>query len=355
MLDTYSLFLHTLESVGKERIIEYLNVNKGTVDRWLLLKDVPKNYHFDLSKLSGIDIDYSQYSYRDKDQFFTPEDTVSYCLQVLKDKLKSLSVSEEGFLYLEPSAGSGNFLKSLPVESRVGLDIEPRDTEVLKQDFLDWTVPEGTQRLCVVGNPPFGLRGHTALRFINHAADLDAEFVAFVLPQLFESDGRGSPRNRIPKLNLIHTERLVSCFEDPDGKQIPVNTVFQIWSKDFEDPDLKKDEFPSDLGIKIYSLSDGGTPGTTRNKKHIEKCDVYLPSTCFGESKMRAYESFEDLPGRKGYGILISNAAKKNELKNILLSVNWDEFSFRSTNSALNLRTSIIKSAFYKNLPKEML
>jgi len=36
----------------------------------------------------------------------------------------------------------------------------------------------------------------------------------------------------------------------------------------------------------------------------IGKCDVYLPSTCFGKENMKCYMKYEDLPGKKGYGIV---------------------------------------------------
>ena len=59
--------------------------------------------------------------------------------------------------------------------------------------------------------------------------------------------------------------------------------------------------------IKIYSLSNGGTASTTRNKKMLNKCDVYLPSTCFGKENMKVYDSFEELPNKRGYGIILLN------------------------------------------------
>ena len=30
------------------------------------------------------------------------------------------------------------FLKLLPADKRIGLDIEPYDDEIIKQDFMDW-------------------------------------------------------------------------------------------------------------------------------------------------------------------------------------------------------------------------
>ena len=39
------------------------------------------------------------------------------------------------------------------------------------------------------------------------------------------------------------------------------------------DYDIKLNDVSS---IKVYSLSDGGTPSTTRNKDMLYSCDIYL-------------------------------------------------------------------------------
>jgi len=92
--------------------------------------------------------------------------------------------------------------------------------------------------------------------------------------------------------------------------------------------------------MKIYSMSDGGTISSTRNKNMIGKCDIYIPSTCFGKNNMKCYDSFEKLPNKKGYGILFIN--NKIILKNKMLNINWSDIAFLSTNSAYNLRSSQI-------------
>ena len=92
--------------------------------------------------------------------------------------------------------------------------------------------------------------------------------------------------------------------------------------------------------LKVYSLSDGGTPSSTRNKDMIGNCDFYLPSTCFGKENMRCYQTFDELPGRKGYGIVFKQ--NKDESLQKAKSIDWPSVAFLSTNSAYNLRTSKI-------------
>jgi predicted RNA methylase len=82
-------------------------------------------------------------------------------------------------------------------ENTLAFDIEPKDNRIIKQDFLDWEPNlDPSKKYIVIGNPPFGLRGQKALQFINKAFTF-ADFVCFILPPLFNSDGRGSPKKRI--------------------------------------------------------------------------------------------------------------------------------------------------------------
>ena len=70
-----------------------------------------------------------------------------------------------------------------------------------------------------------------------------------------------------------------------------MNCIFQIWSKNHENNKYDIKDINTDI-LKVYSLSDGGTPSSTRNKKMFNKCDIYLPSTCYGENNMKYYISF---------------------------------------------------------------
>lgn len=311
-----------------------LNVNVGTVNRWKSQGRVPKNYIFDLLKIAGIDIDYSMFTYKDKDQFFTPEKIAKYYINKTCDVLNQF-VNVDEYSFIEPSAGNGAFFNSLP-SPKIGMDIETDNPEIETKDFLDYTPPEG--KYITIGNPPFGLRGQKALQFILHAFEF-SDFVAFILPPLFDSDGRGTPKKRVGQ-HLIFSEKVFSNeFYYPNDTVTRINCIFQIWSK--EDFGVDLNEFFEPHGYKVYSLSDGGTPATTRNKDKLYKCDYYLPSTVFGKNNMKLYPSFEDLPQRRGYGIILEDKTVGEKIEKI----DWGEVGFRSTNNAVNLRTSIIVKA----------
>ena len=328
-------------------IAEELNLARGTVTRWISLENVPSQYTFDLKKMAGEEIDYSQFSSKEKDQFFTPHDTAEYCYDVFKREMELLGINEEEFHYIEPSAGDGAFMRVLPESRTIGLDIEPRGEGIIKHDYLTW-LPQEPDNYVVFGNPPFGLRGHLALKFIEHSSKF-SDFVCFILPQLFESDGKGSPRKRVLNYNLYHSEKIKTSFYDPEGRQMQINVVFQIWAKNHSNEEYDIKVF-TDERVKVYSLSNGDTPSQQRNTKMIGKCDIYLPSTCFGRDNMRCYKSFEELPGKKGYGVVFTE--HKEEMIYTSRGLDWAEISFLSTNSAFNLRTSKIKEILLELVDK---
>ena len=333
-----------LEKKTHSEIAKSINVATGTVKRWSELKNVPKSYIFELLKLANIDIDYSQFSYKDKDQFFTPSNTAKKCYAKCIEIINKYNDNEKNYTFIEPSAGKGTFLDILPKDRRVGLDIEPKNSEIIKQDYLDWKVKDN-KKYIVIGNPPFGLRGQLALKFINHSSEF-ADYVCFILPQLFESDGKGVPRKRVKGLNLIYSEKICSSFENPDGKNINVECIFQIWSNFHKNEKYTIHENVNN-NIKIYSLSDGGTSSTTGNKKMFYSCDIYLPSTCFGKHNMKYYTNFDELPGKKGYGIVFLKNKDKNDKK--FREIDWSSVAFLSTNSAYNIRSSQISGQFIQD------
>ena len=327
-----------LQAHSITEVANALGICNGTVRRWKELNSVPAHYRFDLLRLLGREINYAEFTFKEKDQFFTPRDIAQECWNAFRE---TVTVDLDEYTFIEPSAGDGSFLSVLP-ESTIAMDVEPRHERIQKQDYLQWRPTDTATRYIVFGNPPFGLRGHLALQFINHSAEF-ADYVCFILPQLFESDGKGAPRKRVVGYNLIYSKKLTGSFHMPDSTQVEVNGVFQIWAKHETNPEYTL-AAPNREKLTVYSLSDGGSPSTTRNKDKIGVCDVYLPSTCFGKEAMRTYTSFEDLPNRKGYGIVFHQDRERLIARS--QEIDWSKVGFLSTNSAFNLRTSIICAQF---------
>lgn len=339
----YELLNKVIELISVKELSEILSVNYNTIKRWLELKRVPWQYHIDLKKILNENINYTELTFDEKDQFFTSESIVEYCLNVVKTVLSLHNYDINDFLLLEPSAGDGAFFNKFPHNQKIGIDIEPRNKNIIQADFLSWYPEQITNPILTIGNPPFGLRGNLALRFVNHAAKF-SDFVCFILPPFFDSDGKGNCMDRVEGLNLIYSEKIDNKFYNPLGQEIKVNSIFQIWSKN-----IKKEIYANKYSIicddfvKIYSVTDGGTPSTTRNKKMIGNCDLYLTSTTFEKEKMTHYKTFDELPNKRGYGIKILK--EKNKVFDLITKIDWLEKSFLATNSSYNLRTSLIQKA----------
>ena len=249
--DIITILNTTLKTKSYNDIANYLNVAVGTVKRWKELNSVPQSYQFDLMKLNNIPIDYSKYSYKEKDQFYTPYKTAEKCFNIFQTFLQEKGETDNEYTYIEPSAGDGSFLKIIPENKTLAIDIEPKGENIETADYLNWTPPL-YKKYIVFGNPPFGLRGQLALKFINYSASF-ADYVCFILPQLFESDGKGVPRKRVDGFNLVHSEKLDTNFYEPNKKEVKVNCIFQIWSKTHTSNNYSIQKTDNDI-LKIYSL-----------------------------------------------------------------------------------------------------
>ncbi len=288
--------------------------------------------------------------YKLRDQFYTKPKVAEYCFGKFQQVANEIGVNLDQYTFIEPSAGCGCFYQILPKNRRIGIDIEPKKLSgienkgIIKSDYLDWYPKNTGGKYVVIGNPPFGLRGKLALAFINKSY-LYADMVAFILPQLFNSDGKGVAGKRVVGYKLAYNEHLPpDSFMYPDGTDIQINTVFQVWTKINTHKIKTKPIKTCNDFVNVFSLSDGGLPANTRNKDMIGKCDAYLPSTTF--TGMKVYKDFYDLPHERGYGVVIKKEKKK--IKDILFNTNWEKIAFLSTNSALNLRKSLIESVIIK-------
>jgi len=160
-----------------------------------------------------------------KDQYYTKEAVAKRCVE----KIKAICPEADQYQWIEPSAGSGAFLKAR-VEA-MGIDLEPAYPGIQKGDFLAWEPTTEAPRI-FFGNPPFGRQGCMAKAFIKHAAKY-ASAMAFILPRSFvkPSMSRAFPL----KFHCIHSEELEKNSFEVNGDPYDVPCVFQIWVKKAED------------------------------------------------------------------------------------------------------------------------
>jgi len=169
------------------------------------------------------------------DQYYTSEETASYCLSVARKVLKNEKISE----VIEPSAGNGVFSKK--IKNCIAYDIDPKDESILQQDFLQLNMPYKTGRL-FIGNPPFGTRNTLSVKFFKKCIQL-GDYVAFILPisQLNNTQ-------QMYEFDLIHSEDLGDKFYTDRN----LHCCFNIYKKPGNGNNQKKKYQFKDFKVTEY-------------------------------------------------------------------------------------------------------
>lgn len=273
------------------------------------------------------------------DQYYTLPEVAEYCWKSFQEHLKKDGATIDNYRIVEPSAGTGAFYNLLPQKNRIGIDVEKFNDEYIQQDFLTWEPNHTDDRPCVaIGNPPFGYRGWLALEFLNKAAEF-CDYVGFILPMSFQSDGKGSPKNRVNGMRLIHSEDLSGdLFESPDRRKIKVNTLWQVWKKG-EAPPLP-DLSGADEYIDLFTVD--FRKERLCGMKKINDCNTFLQRTYFNMPPT-IVDDFSKVKYVCGYGIII----KKNRRRvlSILKKIDWNQYSNLATHNCRHISMYHIKKA----------
>lgn len=155
------------------------------------------------------------------DKFYTKPEIAAQCYNFLKQFYPSL----ENEMFLEPSAGSGNFLPLL--KRYEAYDIAPEGDNIIKADFLSLTL--NRDDYITIGNPPFGKRSKLAIEFFNHAAKF-SKIIAFIVPVSFMK--WGVHKELDPKFKLQSYMYIPKNSFTDKGKDFSVRCVFQIWTQE---------------------------------------------------------------------------------------------------------------------------
>ena len=157
------------------------------------------------------------------DKFYTLPECSKKCI----NKVFELYNNDSFDCIIEPSAGNGSFFNQIESEYKIGLDIAPEDSSIIKQDFFDYAPTEDRKHILVIGNPPFGRVSSIAIKFFNHAAKF-ANIIAFIVPRTFR---KLSVQNKLDtNFHLVYDEEIPTkpcCFTP----QMMVKCCFQIWEK----------------------------------------------------------------------------------------------------------------------------
>lgn len=270
------------------------------------------------------------------DSYFTSSETAQKCVDIAHRVIPT-----GDYTYIEPSAGEGIFYDLLPIKNRIGVELHDRKRLEFEQaDYLTW-YPKENSNYVVIGNPPFGVRGAMALAFINRSL-LFADYVAFILPMSFHSNGKGSNMKRVKNGHLIHSEILMgeSFFSPDNNKEIKVNTLFQVWKRGegkgiFPDYDISE-------YAEIYTTC--SSPDRLCGLDKIGRYDFYVSSSFFGESLPTVY-NFEDVKYGSGYGVILKK--DKQAILNKIDNIEWNDYSSLATNSCKHIRKYGIEKCLF--------
>lgn len=128
------------------------------------------------------------------DKYYTNDSLAKYCVN------KTFEVLGANWdRIIEPSAGSGSYLKYLP-QNVLAYDIKPESNNIIEQDYLTLDLPYVKNTL-IIGNPPFGRANKLSIKFIRKSLQF-GDYVSFIQPisQL--------NNDRITGVDLIYSEDL---------------------------------------------------------------------------------------------------------------------------------------------------
>jgi hypothetical protein len=275
----------------------------------------------------------------DLDQFYTKSSVAEDLFCELKLFLESDGVRIDDCIFIEPSAGNGAFFNLLPRDKRIGLDIYPACDGINRQDFLFWNLPDkfAGKKIVFIGNPPFGYRAWLALAFMNRAS-MYADYIGFILPMAFQSEGKGSPKHRVVGMNLKSSKRIDNdSFYLPDKRSCKINALWQIWKKG-ENKTLQNGDC-SDY-IELFTVDERKERLCGQEKKN--EADYFLQRTYYN-MQPTLVKNFSEVKYVCGYGIIIKKEREK--VVNALLSVDWDNYSNLATHNCRHISMYHIKTA----------
>ena len=117
------------------------------------------------------------------DKYYTKINVVNKCLNFI-----CLSDYD---LVIDPSAGAGAFFNAISHGNKIGLDILPDSEDIIKMNWLEYTIDDKYTSVLVITNPPFGQYHKLSKRFIQHALSFkNVKTISFILPNVYKKHTR---------------------------------------------------------------------------------------------------------------------------------------------------------------------
>lgn len=273
----------------------------------------------------------------DLDRFFTRPAVAHGCYASLLEIMGADHADAARYKFVEPAAGEGVFYDLLPKDRRIGIEIVPGRIEFERADFLSWQPPINGHRYAVVGNPPFGYRAWLALAFVNRAAAF-ADYIGFILPMAFQSDGKGSPKFRVSGAELVESLSLPKdAFVSATGQPAGVNALWQVWRRGVNNrrPCKTCNDW---VGLFTVDMRKERLCGQER----LGEADWFLQRTFFNEPPVLVRD-FSDVRYVCGYGIVIRK--DEDAVTECLQRVDWREYSNLAAHNCRHISMYHIRQA----------
>lgn len=273
----------------------------------------------------------------DLDHYCTRPEVAKVCWGKFLKYIKKEKINLSEYIFIEPSAGQGAFYNLLPKKRRIGIDVVKENPAYIQQDFLSWMPKDKNRKYIAIGNPPFGYRSWLALQFVNHAG-LFSDYIAFIVPMAFQSNGKSNVKDRIKGFHLVHQSFIpADSFIDVDGKILKVNALWQIWKKGNT---IKRVEKTCNDYIDLFTVDLRKERKCGHRRLH--EADFFLQRTFFNEPP-KLVKTFDKVKYVCGYGIVIKK--DKEKVLDILNNTDWREFNNLASHNAKHISMEHIRKA----------
>lgn len=284
------------------------------------------------------------------DEYYTKPEVAKHCydlfLQTIQEVEPNYFNKDNDVLYLDPCAGSGVFFNLMPKDRRIGLDLNKQENEDIRQlDYLNYELPKN-KHLIICSNPPFGSKGVIAMQFLAHS--INADFVGFILPMIFNSNGKSSLKYQVKSHHLLKSIILPkNAFYNPKNhKEVSIQCCFQIWSKKTykESGQNRVNEFnfyhtkinPYEKYVSLFTCS--LAKNRECGRQYIDKADFYVATSFFTNNKI--VFKFSDVKYKSGLAFVFNKTLDekiKQELLQYFMQLDWTKYSNLSTNGCYHI------------------
>lgn len=238
----------------------------------------------------------------DLDQYYTSYEDMEYCVNKAWDVIKDLGYEVSEFL--EPSAGEGVFSNYLATSGLdvIAIDIEPKDEDIIKADFLTYDLEYKEGRF-IIGNPPYGTRLNLAQKFYKRAIEL-GDYIAFILPisQLNNTQS-------MYEFDLVHSEDLGKLLFSNKKK---VHCCLNVYVRPKNGLNKKIQNKLKDITI------------IREDKKDYEKIEYDIRMCYWGDGTAGKILTEEEHYSGE-YKIIIHNKELRDEIINLFNTIDWSK------------------------------